>query len=127
MSKTWKYSIFHNSRIETAEQDGDTATIVLENGDKYSADAVIGADGVKSNLRKLFIEDEPVNSAYVAYRGTIPIEEVPEDITLEDVVMWIGPNLHLVQYPVRSGKLFNLVVVFKSYDTSVETGVHQKK
>lgn len=111
---------FTNSRIQTAEQDGDTATIVLENGDKYSADAVIGADGVKSNLRKLFIEDEPVNSAYVAYRGTIPIEEVPEDITLEDVVMWIGPNLHLVQYPVRSGKLFNLVVVFKSYDTSVE-------
>lgn len=111
---------FTNSRIQTAEQDENSATIILENGDKYSADAVIGADGVKSNLRKLFIEDEPVNSAYVAYRGTIPIEEVPDDITLEDVVMWIGPNLHLVQYPVRSGKLFNLVVVFKSYDTSVE-------
>lgn len=111
---------FTNSRIQTAEQDGDTATIILENGNKYSADAVIGADGVKSNLRKLFIEDEPVNSAYVAYRGTIPIEEIPDDITREDVVMWIGPNLHLVQYPVRSGKLFNLVVVFKSYDATAE-------
>ena len=111
---------FTNSRIQTAEQDASSATILLENGDKYTADAVIGADGVKSNIRKLFIEDEPVNSAYVAYRGTIPIEEVPNDITRDDVVMWIGPNLHLVQYPVRSGKLFNLVVVFKSYDATVE-------
>ncbi|WP_340084067.1 hypothetical protein MHB50_14850 [Siminovitchia sp. FSL H7-0308] len=35
---------------------------------------------------------------------------------MEDVVMWIGPNLHLVQYPVRRGELFNQVVVFKSYN-----------
>ena len=41
-----------------------------------------------------------------------------EDITshgdLDDVYMWIGPDLHLVQYPVRRGELYNQVVVFKS-------------
>ncbi|MFL6562267.1 MAG: FAD-dependent monooxygenase [Bacillus sp. (in: firmicutes)] len=113
---------FTNQTIQTAEQNGDTVTIVNQNGETFSAEAVIGADGVKSNMRKLFIEDEPVNSAYVAYRGTIPIEEVANNsnLDLDDVIMWIGPNLHLVQYPVRRGELYNQVVVFKSYDATVE-------
>jgi 3-hydroxybenzoate 6-monooxygenase len=33
---------------------------------------------------------------------------------MDDVIMWIGPNLHVVQYPVRKGELYNQVVVFKS-------------
>lgn len=113
---------FTNQSIQTAEQKGDTVTIVNQNGETFTAEAVIGADGVKSNMRKLFIEDEPVNSAYVAYRGTIPIEEVANNsnLDLDDVIMWIGPNLHLVQYPVRRGELYNQVVVFKSYDATVE-------
>ncbi|WP_339164519.1 FAD-dependent monooxygenase [Siminovitchia sp. FSL W7-1587] len=41
---------------------------------------------------------------------------------MEDVVMWIGPNLHLVQYPVRRGELFNQVVVFKSYNYKPNSG-----
>ncbi|MED3661269.1 FAD-dependent monooxygenase [Ureibacillus sp. FSL K6-8385] len=118
--KRGNIKFFTNSRIKTAEQENGSVTIITEKGDRYSADAVIGADGVKSNLRKLFVDDEPVNSEYVAYRGTIPIEEVKDHVTLDDVIMWIGPNLHLVQYPIRRGELFNLVVVFKSYDTSKE-------
>lgn len=113
---------FTNQTIQTAEQNGDTVTIVNQNGETFSAEAVIGADGVKSKLRKVMIDDEPINSAYVAYRGTIPIEAVANDtnLDLDDVIMWIGPNLHLVQYPVRRGELYNQVVVFKSYDATVE-------
>ncbi|MCG5213160.1 FAD-dependent monooxygenase [Streptosporangium soli] len=33
---------------------------------------------------------------------------------LRDVVAWVGPGLHLVQYPLRSGGLRNLVAVFRS-------------
>ena len=63
----------------------------------------------------LFSDDKPVCSAYVAYRGAIPIDEVKTSVgNMDDVYMWIGPNLHLVQYPVRSGELYNQVVVFKS-------------
>lgn len=120
--KRGNIQFYTNQQIQTAEQDGDTVTVINQNGEKYSAEAVIGADGVKSNLRKLLIEDEPVNSAYVAYRGTIPIEEVASEtnLDLDDVIMWIGPNLHLVQYPVRRGELYNQVVVFKSYDATKE-------
>ncbi|MCM3767132.1 FAD-dependent monooxygenase [Neobacillus niacini] len=113
---------FTNQTIQTAEQNGNTVTIVNQSGETFTAEAVIGADGVKSKMRKLLVDDQPVNSAYVAYRGTIPIEEVSTNanLDLDDVIMWIGPNLHLVQYPVRRGELYNQVVVFKSYDATVE-------
>jgi len=111
---------FNNQIIQTAQEVDGTVSITNQNGETYTADAVIGADGLKSNLRKLFSNDELVNSEYVAYRGTIPIQEISNDVNMEDVIMWIGPNLHLVQYPVRRGELYNQVVVFKSYDATKE-------
>lgn len=111
---------YNNQVIQTAEQIDGTVIITNQNGEKFTANAVVGADGLKSNIRNLFSEDELVNSEYVAYRGTIPIQEVSNDVSLDDVIMWIGPNLHLVQYPVRRGELYNQVVVFKTYDVSKE-------
>lgn len=111
---------FNDQSIQGAEEENGTVTITNQNGETYTANAVIGADGLKSNIRKKFSDDQPINSTYVAYRGTIPIEEVSNDTSLDDVIMWIGPNLHLVQYPVRRGELYNQVVVFKSYDATKE-------
>ncbi|QCR31337.1 FAD-dependent monooxygenase [Lysinibacillus sp. SGAir0095] len=111
---------FNNQVIQSTEQSDGTVTITNQNGEKFTAEAVIGADGLKSKIRSNFADDEPINSTYVAYRGTIPIKEVSEDLDLDDVIMWIGPNLHMVQYPVRRGELYNQVVVFKSYDATKE-------
>ena len=36
----------------------------------------------------------------------VPIENVDRRASLDDVVVWMGPGLHLVQYPVRAGKLY---------------------
>ena len=99
--------------IETVEYEGEV-TVTSANGSQHSGTAVIGADGLWSKARKLFVEDQPVCSQYVAYRGAIPMEEVTSHGDLDDVYMWIGPDLHLVQYPVRRGELYNQVVVFKS-------------
>jgi len=61
------------------------------------------------------VHDTPIRSARIrAYRGTLPIEEAPRiPILTSDSVG--GPDLHFVQYCVRSGKLFNQVAVFRSY------------
>lgn len=81
----------------------------------YVAEAVVGADGVRSNLRQAIVDDELVPSRYVAYRGTVPTEAVGEDVTSSPAVLcWLGPNMHLIQYPLRGGKLYNNVAVFKS-------------
>jgi 3-hydroxybenzoate 6-monooxygenase len=100
--------------IQTVEETEDGLTVTNQRGETFTGKAVIGADGLKSNARKYFADDEPICSEYVAYRGTVPIEEISSDANMDDVIMWIGPNLHVVQYPVRKGKLYNQVVVFKS-------------
>ena len=52
---------------------------------------LIGSDGIWSNTRKQIHLDEPVESQYVAYRGTVPTEQIAA-ANLDDVVMWIGPE-----------------------------------
>ncbi len=103
----------NQSIVETVENEG-VVTVTAANGDVHVGKAAVGADGIWSKTRKLFSEDEAVCSQYVAYRGAIPIEDITTRGDLDDVYMWIGPNLHLVQYPVRRGELYNQVVVFKS-------------
>lgn len=97
------------------EDRAETTVVSCESGERYEADIVIGADGLRSNVRKAILDDgEPICSAYVAYRGTIPIDEVSAQAGMDNVVVWTGPDRHLVQYPVRRGELYNQVAVFKS-------------
>lgn len=89
--------------VQKVETDGVKARAFAANGDVYEADAVLAADGLKSTLRKAVSEDTPVPSSYVAYRGTVPITDATPQADLEDVIVYLGPNCHLVQYPLRKG------------------------
>jgi salicylate hydroxylase len=60
------------------------------------------------------VDDEPHRDGYVAYRGTIPMDQMSTHAGLDNVVMWVGPAMHFVQYPVRRGELYNQVAVFRS-------------
>lgn len=113
-------TLMNDQIIQTAAETADGVIVTNQRGETFEGEALIGADGLKSNIRKLFTDDEPICSEYVAYRGTIPIEEISH-ANMEDVIMWIGPNLHLVQYPVRRGELYNQVVVFKSYEYKADS------
>ncbi|MEB3100958.1 FAD-dependent monooxygenase [Ferviditalea candida] len=112
-----KITLLTNQSVENVEDLGDKARVTLADGTSCTADAVIGADGLWSKTRRMFSDDEPVCSQYVAYRGTIPMTEMmaQTQTNMDDVIMWIAPYLHLVQYPVRRGELYNQVVVFKSF------------
>ena len=101
--------------VSATNQPDGTVRVRTSEGEEYTAAAVIGADGLRSNLRKAIIDDELVPSRYVAYRGTVPTDVVGEDVTSSPAVLcWLGPNMHLIQYPLRGGKLYNNVAVFKS-------------
>jgi 2-polyprenyl-6-methoxyphenol hydroxylase-like FAD-dependent oxidoreductase len=77
---------------------------------------VLAADGLGSRLRARLSDDEPVSSAYVAYRGALPLADLPDTsgLALDDVVVYIGPGCHFVQYPLRRGEMLNQVAVFRS-------------
>jgi salicylate hydroxylase len=103
-----------DAHVTRLEDTGDGVAAACADGREFTADIAVGADGLHSRIRKLFTDDEPVNSGFVAYRGAVPMEQVERHADLRDVVAWLGPGLHLVQYPLRSGRMYNQVAVFRS-------------
>ena len=105
-----------NKEVSQIEDLGDGARVLCADGSVYECDALVGADGLWSKTRKIVQDDgEPICSEFVAYRGTIPIEQAPAESEFDAMVIWVGPDLHFVQYVVHHGTLFNQVAVFRSY------------
>jgi 2-polyprenyl-6-methoxyphenol hydroxylase-like FAD-dependent oxidoreductase len=91
------------------------ARVTLTSGEVHEAAVVIAADGLHSVARRLLVDDEPVSSAYVAYRGTVPVAETAgRPVDLSEVVVYVGPGCHFVHYGLRGGELVNQVAVFES-------------
>ncbi|MFJ5758872.1 FAD-dependent monooxygenase [Neobacillus sp. NPDC093182] len=108
-------SFLTNHKLESVKEFADYVELRCENGAVLLAETVIGADGIRSMTRKLVSQAEPIISQYVAYRFTVPMTEMTIDIDWDEKLTWIGPGIHLVQYPVRHKSVINQVAVFKSY------------
>ncbi|MGW2085228.1 FAD-dependent monooxygenase [Streptomyces sp. NPDC001880] len=106
--------------VTHVEQDASGAQLhFAESSEILTADAVVAADGLHSRLRQALVGDgEPVCSRYVAFRGALPTGKMTgrmsQHAASEAVMVWAGPRMHLVQYPVRRGELYNQVAVFES-------------
>ena len=91
------------------EQDDNGARVSFSNGRVASADVVIAADGIHSELRPfVFPPSRPVFSGSVAYRGVLPHERVP-DWPTDAWLMWLGKARHFLTFPVRARQLINYV------------------
>ncbi|MGC7407018.1 3-hydroxybenzoate 6-monooxygenase, partial [Pandoraea pneumonica] len=62
---------------------------------------------------------EPRVTGHVLYRAVVDVENMPTDLQVNAPVVWAGPNCHLVHYPLRGGKQYNLVVTFHSREKEV--------
>jgi 3-hydroxybenzoate 6-monooxygenase len=90
--------------------------IRCEDGSTYEGAALIGADGLWSYTRSQIVGDgKPRVSGHVAYRGTAPIDKLKDRSFVKSVVLWMGPFLHYVQYPVSEGTIVNNVAVIESH------------
>jgi salicylate hydroxylase len=111
-----RITLENNREAVRIEDLADGARVECADGSVYECDALVGVDGLWSTTRKVVHDDgDPICAQFVAYRGTLPIEEAPPDSDFDNVTLWVGPDLHFVQYCVRRGKLFNQVAVFRSY------------
>jgi 3-hydroxybenzoate 6-monooxygenase len=100
--------------VTTVEHSADQVTVTCRDGSTYRAEVLIGADGLSSTVRPSVIDDQLQPTGYVAYRGAVPVDAVDRRVALDEVVAWMGPGMHLVQYALRRGALYNQVAVFRS-------------
>jgi 2-polyprenyl-6-methoxyphenol hydroxylase-like FAD-dependent oxidoreductase len=99
------------SEVMSYQQDGTSVTVRLASGETVRGAALIGADGLWSNVRKQVVGDGPPQvSGHTTYRSVIPTERMPEDLRWNAATLWAGPKCHLVHYPLSGWKVFNLVV-----------------
>lgn len=104
----------NNKAVSTVWSETDRAGVECSDGTYYESDLLVGADGLNSRVRTLIDDSAPRNSGYVAYRGTLPMSDVTADVSGNDVVLWVGPGMHLIQYPIRRHELYNQVAVVSS-------------
>ena len=73
---------------------------------------LIGADGIWSTLRHhLFPQVQPQFSGLIAWRGTLDATQLPREHTSRRVQVWMGPQAHLVAYPISGAQRINVVAV----------------
>jgi salicylate hydroxylase len=104
------------TQVQRVEQDADGVTVFDGRGGQHRGIALIGADGVKSAVRRQFVGDEARVSGHVVYRAVVDKKDFPADLQWNAASIWVGPNCHLVHYPLRGGEQYNVVVTFHSRD-----------
>ena len=95
------------------DQDGTGVAARLADGETVRGAALIGADGLWSNVRRQVAGDGPPRvSGHTTYRSVIQTEQMPEDLRWNAATLWAGPKCHIVHYPLSGWKVFNLVVTY---------------
>jgi len=114
VQETERIEFLTSTRVARLEQDGGGVTAIDANGGTHRGRALIGCDGVKSAVRQQVVDDDVRVTGHVVYRAVLEAEEFPPDLRWNFPTIWVGPNCHLVHYPLRNGEQFNLVVTFHS-------------
>ena len=112
--ETGRVEFLTSTRIERVEQDADGVTAYDQHGVAHRGLALIAADGGKSVVRAQYVGDQPRITGHVVYRAVIDKRDFPQDLQWNAASIWVGPNCHLVHYPLRGGEQYNVVVTFHS-------------
>jgi salicylate hydroxylase len=103
-----------STTAQRVEQDEHGVTVHDTSGRTHRGMALIGADGVKSAVRRQYVGDEARVSGHVVYRAVVDRKDFPADLQWNAASIWVGPHCHLVHYPLRGGEQYNVVVTFHS-------------
>ena len=102
---------FHSAITRFAESV-DAVNAEFSDDLRTSSDVLVGADGGWSTVRKRLLQDgTPQPTGHLAYRAMVPQKDLPAHLRSDEVTAWLGPNMHVVQYPVRGGDWLNVVAI----------------
>jgi salicylate hydroxylase len=101
-----------NQPLESFADTGPGVQVKVLDGPHLEGQALIGADGLWSTVRQFLLKDgKPRVTGHLAYRALISQRALPAYLRSQQVTVWVGPELHVVQYPVRRGHWLNVVAI----------------
>ena len=106
--------VLTSTSVQRVEQDDAGITVHDAKGNAHRGIALIGADGVRSAVRQQYVGDDARVSGHVVYRAVVDRGDFPAELQWNAASIWVGPNCHLVHYPLRGGEQYNVVVTFHS-------------
>lgn len=124
-------AIHLNHKCAGFTQEGKRVTVHFADGGAASGDLLIGADGVHSKVRaQMWGADAPQFTGCMAWRGIIPMKQLPPHLARMVGTNWLGPGGHVVHYPLHGGEVMNFVGVVERDDWQVESwsvrGTHEE-
>ncbi|MER6978210.1 FAD-dependent oxidoreductase [Streptomyces carpinensis] len=89
-------------RLEGIQDKGDRSVLTFAGGRRAEADLVVGADGIRSVVRRLLFSDkDPVFSGEHAYRAVISVDDAHGMVTDDNLRMYIGRGTKVYLLPLR--------------------------
>lgn len=80
---------------------------------RIDADGLIQAGGVHSARRSASGAERVKYSGRVAWRALVPADLVDKQHLRPETNLWLGPQAHLVHYPLRSSTVISVVVILE--------------
>jgi salicylate hydroxylase len=113
--------------LENFAQNDACVQVNTMSGLTLQGNALVGADGLWSNVRQQLLNDaSPRVTGHLAYRALVAQQDLPLDLRSQNITVWLAPNLHVVQYPVRRGSWLNVVgILHGQVDCNVDDWDHE--
>lgn len=112
-------------RLTGVTQDENKVTAEFSSGEKVQSEGLIGADGVRSTVRRLVFNGQPARfTGQVAWRGLVPAKRLPRGLFANAAQVFMGKGRHFVVYPLRGGTLINFVAVEERASWAQEGWTH---
>jgi salicylate hydroxylase len=100
-------------RLAALADGGEEIGLEFADGRVAWFDLVIGADGVRSVVRRFVAGGEgTLYSGTSGFRGIVPVDRLPSLPDPQAIQFWMGPNAHLLHYAIGgAGEAVNFLAV----------------
>lgn len=104
-------------QIDWTRPDGKV-TVTTAKGHQWTFDLLIGADGVRSIVRRRILPHVTPRppTGNCAYRAIVPYEQIRQDPIAKELIekltmeVWMSDKSYIISYPISAGKDFNMVL-----------------
>ena len=122
-ARAFKADVVHlNKRATGFVETADGVTLNFADGSSAKGDLLIGADGLKSVVRKQIVGEVPATyTGDAAWRIIVPVERLPKNFLEPVMSVFMGPGGHAVCYYLRGGALLNFVGIVETDEVSDES------